>query len=60
MSNCPYCKLALKKIKVEEIKADSAGRKGMAAFSHACASCDTVLSVELHPNIYVALTTVKK
>jgi hypothetical protein len=60
MSNCPWCRNSLSKIKVQQIKADSKGRKDMIAYSYACNDCDAVLSVDLHPDVMDALRTQKK
>jgi hypothetical protein len=57
---CPWCKETLLKLKVSEIKADGLNHRGMIAHSLACSMCDSVISVSLHPNIYKAMTTLKK
>lgn len=49
-SNCPHCKSVITYVKTEDITMTvGLGKPAWKGFSHACSTCNTVLSVEVNP-----------
>lgn len=49
-SSCPHCKSIITSVKTEDVTLTvGVGKPAWKGFSHACTTCNTVLSIEVNP-----------